>query len=70
MDWLEETRALLRKAPREITLTRIAHDTGLQLTWLSAFERGKMIDPGIRKVQKLYNYLKETQAALDLTQGV
>jgi len=55
--WLDDTRARLQAAPRWLTLSQIATDTGLQVSWLSAFAGNKITDPGIQKVQALYDYL-------------
>lgn len=55
--WLEEAHKKLAGLPRWVTLSQIALDTGLQVSWLSAFASGKISDPGIRKVQKLNDYL-------------
>ena len=54
---LEETERLLVALPRWVTLTQVSHDTGVKLSWLSAFASGKISDPGIKKIQTLYNYL-------------
>lgn len=56
-NWLEETQALLSAVPRSVTLSQIAAEADLQLSWLSAFQAGKIEEPGIKKVQKLYDYL-------------
>jgi len=56
-DLLTETTKRINKLPRHISLTDVANDTGLTLSWLSDFARGKIKDPGIRKVQILYEYL-------------
>ncbi len=54
---LEETEKLLAALPRWVTLTQVSHDTGVKLSWLSAFASGKISDPGIKKIQTLHNYL-------------
>lgn len=56
-DLLETTQRKLRNTPREITLTLISQETGLSLSWLSDFSTNKLDDPGIRKVQRLHDYL-------------
>lgn len=55
--WLDDTRRQLSDAPRWLSLSQIAQDTGLQVSWLSAFAADKMKDPGITKVQALHDYL-------------
>ena len=56
-NWLEETKAKLNAVPRWVSLTQIADEAELQISWLSAFAAGKIDEPGIGKVQKLYDYL-------------
>lgn len=55
--WLEDTQELLASAPRWLSLSQIAQDTGLQVSWLSAFATHKVQNPGITKVQVLHDYL-------------
>lgn len=56
-NWLEDTYRRLAEVPRWITLSQIAQDTGLQVSWVSAFAARKIEEPGIVKVQRLYEYL-------------
>lgn len=56
-NWLEDTYRRLAEAPRWITFSQIAQDTGLQVSWLSAFAAKKINEPGIVKVQCLHEYL-------------
>lgn len=55
--WLEQTREKLRDAPRWLTLSQIAAEADLQVSWLSAFAADKITDPGVTKVQRLHDYL-------------
>lgn len=55
---LEETQALLRDAPRQLSYVKIAQANGLSVAWLSEFAKNKNKDYGIKKVQKLNDYLK------------
>ena len=57
VNWLKETQAKLAAVPRWVSLTQIADEAELQISWLSAFAAGKIDEPGIGKVQKLYDYL-------------
>lgn len=54
---LEEARDALKSAPRHLTYTRIAKDTGLTVSWLSDFANDKLQDYGIKKVEMLSDYL-------------
>lgn len=37
---------------------KIADETGLDYFWLSSVAQGRIEDPGVRKMQRLYDYLK------------
>lgn len=54
---LDETVSRLANAPAHLSLTQIAKEAGLQLSWLSDFARGRINDPGVTKVQALHDYL-------------
>ena len=59
MTLLYTTQRLLRKAPRHITLRQIADEAELPYAWLRHFAAERIIDPGVRKVQALHDYLLE-----------
>lgn len=63
-NWLDDTHKKLLSLPRWVTLSQIAQDTGLLVSWLSAFSGGKISDPGIQKVQKLHDYLSQLPVKL------
>lgn len=44
-------------ARQGISYLAVYVDTGLDPSWLSQFASGKLKDPGVNKVQKLYEYL-------------
>jgi transcriptional regulator with XRE-family HTH domain len=48
---------LIKACPRHISFAQIAKGTGLTTSWISAFSRNEIPDPGIHKVQKLFDYL-------------
>jgi hypothetical protein len=54
-----KARSLLCNAPRNITFTRIAGDTGLSENWLSDFSMGQLKHPSAGRVETLYNYLSD-----------
>lgn len=54
---LDRTRQLLADRPRSMTLAKIACDLGLTEGWLLDMRRPTIGDPGVIKVQKLYEYL-------------
>jgi hypothetical protein len=53
----ERTKALVEAAPRHITLTVMARETGLTVSWISRFAAGKFPNPGVHHVQALHDYL-------------
>src|SRR5690606_30326752 len=55
---LKDTHKMVASVHRWVTLTQVAKETGLLISWLSAFNKNEIDDPGIKKVEKLYNYLK------------
>jgi transcriptional regulator with XRE-family HTH domain len=55
----EATRSLLAAQPRTISLASIAEGAGVKRSWLSAFSRDEIPDPGVKKVQRLYDYLSQ-----------
>lgn len=57
MNFMEDTRAMLLKLDRTITLTEVGKHTGLTVAWLSRFARGDVDNPGVRQVEILRNWL-------------
>lgn len=57
------THTLLMLQNRSVKLTyrKIAEDTKIAEGWLSMFGQGKILNPGIRQVQTLYEYLSKKQ---------
>jgi len=53
----KETLARLRARSKRIKLAHIAEDTGLPYTWLWTFEKGKIADPSVNRIEILKNYL-------------
>lgn len=47
----------LRDRPRYLTLRTIAEQTELKLDWLEMYSRGKIKDPSVNRVEKLYIFL-------------
>lgn len=52
-----KTRELLLARPRTQTYKIISDATGLHPDWIMCFAQDRMDDPGVRKVEKLYEYL-------------
>jgi transcriptional regulator with XRE-family HTH domain len=50
---------LLMDRSRNITYLDIANQTGLTVSWLRSFARNKIEEPGLSKIERLTNYLKE-----------
>lgn len=61
------THELLRQRPRTLTLDKIAEDTGLTIYWLMHYSGNANCDPGVSKVETLYEYLTKTKLDLKLT---
>lgn len=58
---LDETLALLERDKGGWRKT--ADDTGLSYDWLSSLSQGRIGDPGIKRIQKLNEYLKSKLGA-------
>jgi hypothetical protein len=56
-DLLRDTTKLLAQVPRAITMQKIAVEADLKPSWLSAFARNKIPNPGVVFVQRLFDYL-------------
>jgi len=55
---LEATQNLLLARPRSLTYEQIvAECPSLNLRWLSCLANGQIKDPGVNKIQCLYEYL-------------
>ncbi len=59
--FLERTLELLKNRSKNITYALIEEETGLKQSWLESlnFKRNEGLDPGIRRIETLYNYLNE-----------
>lgn len=51
------TLALLKERPKSVYLKDIAEASGVTLKWLEAFHAGRILNPGVINLEKLYNYL-------------
>lgn len=58
VNWKKDTLQLYAALPRSISNADITRETGLSATWLTDFLSGHIKEPGIEKVNTLYNYLK------------
>lgn len=56
-DLLQRTMTLLKARPRELTYPVIAEAIGVSAKWLEALIAGKIEDPGVNKIERLYNLL-------------
>lgn len=54
---LERTLYLVKNAPRSISFAEMARQCDTSAGWVLAFKDDKIPDPGIRKVQRLHDYL-------------
>lgn len=55
MTMYEETLEMLQDA----NIQEVAEATGLAPRWLYYLKRGRWDDPGVQKVQRLHEYLKQ-----------
>lgn len=61
MDLLTETIRLVRASERP--LSEICKAVGVTPRWFYMVESGEIADPSIVRIQRLYNYLKQHEAA-------
>jgi len=52
---LERTTTLLRSSDKTVTV--ICRDTGISRRWINYLKAGEYKDPGVNKIETLYNYL-------------
>ena len=55
--FLERTKQFLKERPKNITLSLISEETGLTTDWLESLLYKKNFDPGVIRIETLYNYL-------------
>jgi hypothetical protein len=49
----------LRALPRSIPYTKVAEDTDVGHSWICMLVNEKIDDPGVKKLEKLNEYLKQ-----------
>jgi lambda repressor-like predicted transcriptional regulator len=54
---LARTLSLVKSAPRNVTYTMMAEAIGVSVAWVSRFADDKIPDPGVKRVQRLHDYL-------------
>jgi transcriptional regulator with XRE-family HTH domain len=54
----DETRKMLINRPEDVSLNYIADKLDVSATWLSAFARGIIKNPGVVTIETLYCFLK------------
>ena len=55
----EHTLELLKTRSVLLTYKKIERDTKISEGWLRIFIRGKILNPGVRQIQTLYEYLSK-----------
>ena len=60
---LDRARELLAGRPQDLSLVKIAAETGLDYSWLSKFSQGRIPNPGVKSVQTLHDYLVQHSEA-------
>ena len=61
---LRDRTIYLLNSNRDKSLKEIAEATNTSYVWLSAFSRGRSLNPGVNTVQKLYEYLTNSKLAV------
>ena len=56
---LERTRELMRDRATHVTVDLISKRTGLSVGWLNKFSAEVAEDPGVNKVETLFNYFSD-----------
>lgn len=65
--FLKRTIELLQNRPKTITYALIEEETELTKFWLdSLIQQHKKLDPGIRKIETLYNYLSDKPFSFEI----
>ena len=62
--WLSTTTDMLRST--SIPLAEVATSAKVELRWLYKFKDGSFRDPGVTKVQRIYDFLNKKQGATNL----
>ena len=60
----DETRRLLLERPPSLSFRAIAEATDLGVEWIRKLAYDDSIDPGVKKVQRLHDYLVSQAAQL------
>ncbi len=58
MAMYDETLELLKTRSIKLTYAEIERSTGLKESWLRMFGRGRILDPGVKRIETLNNFLK------------
>lgn len=56
---LEFTIQLLIERPRKLTLVQIAEKIEVSVSWLDALIAGRIQEPSVNSIQRLYEFLKQ-----------
>lgn len=62
---INATLTLLRNRSRSMTFEIIADCTGLTVSWLTMFNRGRIRDPSISKIEALHGFLRKPGSSTD-----
>ena len=61
MTLLESTLSMIPTSGH--SLSRIAYHCGVTLRWLQLVRKGKIADPGVRKIQRIHDFLLAVPSA-------
>ena len=54
---LKQTRTLLKRSKRENQLETVAHKTKIPYLWLNKIADGRVKNPSVNRIQKVYEHL-------------
>jgi hypothetical protein len=61
---LQQTIELVRNRPRTVTYTTISEATGLPVQFLQDLMADRLKDPGVTRIEILYNYFAKNKLIL------
>jgi hypothetical protein len=62
---LARTIVLLQNRPVLLTFSKIEQETDIPESWLLKLSRGKVCNPGVKRIEQLHAYLMQKNADLN-----
>lgn len=53
----DTTLDLVKRRPRNLSFRMISEKTGLSVHWLRKYNEGDIVEPGVCKIERLYEFL-------------